>query len=70
MSRQKVPTLQQFIAGVDKRNLGQPEFIQAVAEVAADVLPYIEKHSHYNDLQLLERIAPVSSRVTQTFCEP
>ncbi len=68
MSRKKVPTLPEFIAGVEKRNPGQPEFIQAVAEVAADVLPYIEKHSHYNDLQLLERIAEpervVSFRVT------
>ena len=68
MSRKKVPTLPEFIAGVEKRNPGQPEFIQAVAEVAADVLPYIEKHPHYNDLQMLERIAEpervVSFRVT------
>ncbi len=68
MSRENVPTLPEFIAGVEKRNPGQPEFIQAVAEVAADVLPYIEKHPHYNDLQLLERIAEpervVSFRVT------
>ncbi len=68
MSRKKVPTFPEFIAGVEKRNPGQPEFIQAVAEVAADVLPYIEKHPHYNDLQLLERIAEpervVSFRVT------
>lgn len=68
MSREKVPTFPEFIAGVEKRNPGQPEFIQAVAEVAADVLPYIEKHPHYNDLQMLERIAEpervVSFRVT------
>jgi len=68
MSRENVPTFPEFIAGVEKRNPGQPEFIQAVAEVAADVLPYIEKHPHYNDLQLLERIAEpervVSFRVT------
>lgn len=68
MSREKVPTLPEFIAGVEKRNPGQPEFIQAVAEVAANVLPYIEKHPHYNDLQLLERIAEpervVSFRIT------
>ncbi len=68
MSRENVPTFPEFIAGVEKRNPGQPEFIQAVAEVAADVLPYIEKHPHYNDLQMLERIAEpervVSFRVT------
>ncbi len=68
MSREKIPTLQEFIAGVEKRNPGQPEFIQAVHEVAVDVLPFIQQNPHYNDLQLLERITEpdrvVSFRVT------
>ena len=68
MSREKVPTLKEFMSGVKKRNPGQPEFIQAVIEVAADVLPFIEQHPHYNELQLLERMAEpervVSFRVT------
>lgn len=68
MSREKVPSLDEFIAGVEKRNPGQPEFLQAVKEVAADVLPYIEQHPHYNELQLLERISEpervISFRVT------
>ena len=68
MSREKVPSLSEFVAGVEKRNPGQPEFLQAVEEVATDILPYIEKHPHYNDLQLLERISEpervVSFRVT------
>ena len=68
MSREKVPALNEFMSGVEKRNPGQPEFIQAVSEVAADVLPYIEKHPRYNELQLLERMAEpervVSFRVT------
>lgn len=68
MSRDKVPTHDEFMAGVKKRNPGQPEFLQAVYEVAADVLPYIEQNPHYNKLQMLERIAEpervVSFRVT------
>lgn len=68
MSREKVPTLDEFMSGVDKRNPGQPEFVQAVAEVAADVLPFIEKHPRYNELQLMERVSEpervVSFRVT------
>jgi glutamate dehydrogenase (NADP+) len=68
MSREKVPTLNQFVAGVKKRNPGQPEYLQAVKEVAADVLPFIQQNTHYNDLQLLERIAEpervISFRVT------
>lgn len=68
MSREKVPSLSEFVAGVEKRNPGQPEFLQAVKEVAADVLPYIEQNPHYNELQLLERMSEpervVSFRVT------
>ncbi len=68
MSREKVPSLIEFVAGVEKRNPGQPEFIQAVREVAADVLPYIEQNPHLNELQLLERISEpervISFRVT------
>ncbi len=68
MSREKVPSLNEFVAGVEKRNPGQPEFLQAVTEVATDVLPYIEQHPRYNELQLLERISEpervISFRVT------
>lgn len=68
MSREKVPSHGEFMAGVDKRNPGQPEFIQAVYEVTHDVLPFIEKNSHYNELQLMERISEpertISFRVT------
>lgn len=34
--------LEQFIAGVERRNPGQPEFVQAVHEVAQDIFGYIE----------------------------
>lgn len=68
MSRERVPTLEEFMSGVDKRNPGQPEFVQAVSEVAADVLPFIEQHPRYNELQLLERMSEpervVSFRIT------
>ncbi|MDH3440386.1 MAG: NADP-specific glutamate dehydrogenase [Gammaproteobacteria bacterium] len=68
MSRERAPTLDEFIAGVAKRNPGQPEYIQAVVEVASDVLPFIEDHPRYNELQILERMAEpervVSFRVT------
>lgn len=68
MSRDRVPTLDEFVFGVEKRNPGQPEFIQAVAEVAADVLPFVAQNPRYNDLQILERLSEpervVSFRVT------
>jgi len=68
MSRDRVPTVDEFVGGVDKRNPGQPEFIQAVREVAGDVLPHIERHPYYNDLQIFERLCEpdrvLSFRVT------
>src|SRR5690606_24456860 len=47
-----------FIKYVEKRNPNEPEFLQAVTEVAEDLIPYInEKHSDWNALRVLERIA-------------
>src|SRR5690606_1763311 len=48
---------QSFIEDVDKRNPNQPEFLQAVREIADDIIPYIEKHApEFIDLKLLERM--------------
>ena len=33
--------IEQFIADVEKRNQHEPEFMQAVREVAESVIPYI-----------------------------
>ena len=38
-----------FMDLVKKRNGHEPEFIQAVQEVAETVIPYIAKHEIYND---------------------
>lgn len=42
---------------VEQRNPGEKEFLQAVAEVAETVLPYIEEHKKYKESKILERIA-------------
>ncbi|TZF85700.1 NADP-specific glutamate dehydrogenase (plasmid) [Pedobacter sp. BS3] len=39
------------------RNASEPEFLQAVTEVAESVLPYIEKHPVYKKNKIFERIA-------------
>ncbi|MFD1630903.1 NADP-specific glutamate dehydrogenase [Pseudopedobacter beijingensis] len=39
------------------RNAAEPEFLQAVTEVAESVLPYIEKHPIYKNNKIFERIA-------------
>ena len=58
-----------FIKYVEERNPNEPEFLQAVAEVTEDLIPYInEKHPTWADLKILERIVEpervVSFRVT------
>jgi glutamate dehydrogenase (NADP+) len=49
--------LQRFLNGVEKRNPGEPEFIQAVSEVAATIFPYIADKPIYHKMQILERMA-------------
>jgi glutamate dehydrogenase (NADP+) len=46
-----------FIASVLKRNPNEPEFIQAVVEVAETVIPFIEENPKYKTAKVLERIA-------------
>lgn len=58
-----------FIKYVEERNPNEPEFLQAVGEVAEDLIPYInERHPTWSDLKILERIVEpervISFRVT------
>ena len=48
--------IQAFIDSVKVRNGNEPEFIQAVTEVAEAVLPFIENNPKYNNAMLLERM--------------
>ena len=48
--------IQAFIDSVKVRNGNEPEFIQAVTEVAETVIPFIEKNPKYNNAILLERM--------------
>jgi len=46
-----------FIASVLIKNPNEPEFIQAVTEVAETVIPFIEENPKYKIAKVLERIA-------------
>jgi glutamate dehydrogenase (NADP+) len=48
--------VQQFLDWAQARNIAQPEFMQAVSEVAHAVIPFIEEHRAYKDARILERM--------------
>ena len=60
--------LQQFIEGVNKRNPGQPEFVQAVEEVAENVFNFIQDKEKYHEYQILRRIAEPDRVVSFRVC--
>ncbi len=45
-----------FMEYAEKRNPNEPEYLQAVQEVAETVIPFIEKNPKYNGKMLLERM--------------
>ncbi|MAO11006.1 MAG: NADP-specific glutamate dehydrogenase [Flavobacteriaceae bacterium] len=49
-------SIQDFISKVEELNPNEPEFMQAVTEVAETVIPFIEKNERYQNKMLLERM--------------
>ena len=49
--------IEKFMAAVAAKNPNEPEYIQAVQEVAETVIPFIEENPKYKKAKVLERIA-------------
>jgi len=49
-------TFAAFMDYVSARNPGEKEFLQAVKEVVESIWPYLEKHPHYLEAGIMERI--------------
>ena len=49
--------VKQFMSKIEAKNPAEPEFHQAVMEVAETLIPYIEDHPRYKHAKILERIA-------------
>jgi glutamate dehydrogenase (NADP+) len=49
-------SIEQFLNNVAANNPNEPEFLQAVKEVAETVMPFIEKNPKYSNKMLLERM--------------
>ena len=66
-------SLEEFMNDVKRRNPHQPEFIQAVAEVAHSVFPLIGENPDYRQGRILERLAEpdrvIVFRVTWEDCD-
>lgn len=60
--------LSAFIEGVKRRNPAQPEFAQAVQEVAQDVFDFIKDKEQYHEYQILRRIAEPDRVVSFRVC--
>ncbi|MEP0545668.1 MAG: NADP-specific glutamate dehydrogenase [Rhodothermales bacterium] len=48
--------LESFMEDLERRNPAQPEFLQAVREVAEKVVPYVNEHPKYEQARMLERL--------------
>ena len=60
--------LEGFINGVKRRNPGQPEFVQAVQEVAEDIFDFIQDKTLYHEYQILRRIAEPDRVISFRVC--
>ncbi len=49
-------SLEDFMRAVALRDPDQPEFLQAVREVMSSLWPFLERHPHYREYGLLERL--------------
>lgn len=50
------PAVEAFMANVRARNSHEPEFLQAVEEVAETIIPFIEQNPKYKKHRILERM--------------
>ncbi len=46
-----------FMSGLEKRNQGESEFLQAVRESAETIIPYTADHAKYREARILERLS-------------
>jgi glutamate dehydrogenase (NADP+) len=57
-------SIESFVEAVAKNNPNEPEFLQAVQEVAETVIPFIEQNEKYQNKMLLERMVEAERIIT------
>ena len=68
MCAKRSTDIETFMQGVIDRNPGETEFHQAVREVAADIIPWIQDKPSYMEAQILERMAEPDRVVSFRVC--
>jgi len=68
MARSNILNLSEFMQGLIKRNPGEKEFHQAVEEVAASVIPFINERPQYIENQILERMTEPNRTIIFRVC--
>lgn len=56
--------IKEFMDKVTARNQYEPEFLQAVQEVAESIIPYMEENPKYKEYKVLERIVEPERTIT------
>lgn len=62
------PNIEAFLNIVKERNGNEPEFLQAVQEVAETVIPYIEEHAIYSGQKILLRMVEPERIISFRVC--
>ena len=60
--------LNDFLVGLNKRNEGETEFLQAVQELAESVMPWYQEQPEYQQAQILERLTEPDRVVSFRVC--
>lgn len=60
--------VQEFMTGLVLRNPGEPEFHQAVQEVVESVMPFLQEHTRYQRVNILERITEPDRIISFRVC--
>jgi glutamate dehydrogenase (NADP+) len=60
--------IDEFMSNITARNPNEPEFLQAVEEVARSIIPYIEDKPEYREARILERLTEPDRIVSFRVC--
>lgn len=56
MTPEQHQAIDSFMRSAEERNPHEPEFLQAVREVAETIIPFVEAHPKYKEAKILERM--------------